>query len=160
MKKYYIVDKDSEVYKGCLEYEKFKENITRVFCDFADENNIKAKKFLINANRLWIVPESEDIENFDRFMSKTQYGLFKKNSELSKKWVLKCQENNLKQPEELFIPFLFDAIGKVKWSLFSVKENVYCTFESDYDFKTPKNFTEIKARDFYKIMEENEVKVS
>ena len=160
MEKYYIVSPGSEVYKEYMKYEKFVDAISKAFSDFADQHGIKATKFYTYTSVLHIFPEKEDIERFGDSMTKTEFGRFKKSSELSQKWVAKCKELGLVEVRKPFVPFLFNAIAKSSWRLFSIKDDVYCTYESTSKFDAPECFTEIKASEFYKIMEDNNVELN
>lgn len=159
MEKYYLVSPESKIYKEYMEYEKFVDTISKVFSDFADQNGIKATSFYTRTNILHIVPTVEDIEHFEDSMSKTELGRFKRKAELSRKWVAKCKELGLVEIHKPFIPFLFNAIAQSSWRLFRVKNDVYCTYSSTSNFEAPKDFKEIKASEFHKIMEDNNVEL-
>lgn len=159
MEKYFLVLPESKVYKDYMEYEKFVDIISKAFTDFADQNGIKATSFYTRTNILHIVPETEDIDRFGDSMSKTELGRFKRKSELSRKWVAKCKELGLNEVNKPYIPFLFNAVAQSSWRLFSVKNDVYCTYQSTSNFDVPKDFKEIKASEFYKIMEDNHIEL-
>lgn len=77
-----------------------------------------------------------------------------------KKWINACKSNNLKTVYRPYLPFEFENTGtKCSWRLFDVNNAIYCTFSSDSDFIKPNGFTEIKASDFYKIMEDNDIQL-
>lgn len=159
MEKYYFVSPESEIYKEYMEYEKFVDVISKVFSDFADQNGIKAVGFYPRTNVLHIEPTIEDIDHFGDSMSKTELGRFKQKSELSRKWVAKCKELGLVEVHKPFIPFLFNVVAKSSWRLFSVKDDVYCTYQCTSNFDAPEDFKEIKASEFYKIMEDNNIEL-
>ncbi len=50
-------------------------------------------------------------------------------------------------------------IAKSSWRLFSIKDDVYCTYESTSKFDAPEYFAEIKASEFCKIMEDNNIEL-
>lgn len=157
MEKFYIVSNDSVLGKKYLEYLEAVNKITDLFRDFAVRNNIHTSSFHPTVTRLWIDPDAEDIKNFSTgFMADTA-GKFKLRNPLNKEWVSLCKENGLTEnARKPYVPFYF-TFGcfecECRWRLFDVDNVIYCTFSSEGDFNTPEGLKEIKASEFYSIME-------
>jgi len=51
----------------------------------------------------------------------------------------------------------FNVYGSTSSRLFAIGDKVYCSFKSEYNFTNPEGFIELKASEFFKIVEdENE----
>ena len=104
---------------------------------------------------MWIDPDAEDIKNFANGFISDIPGKFKLRNPLNKEWVSLCKENGLTEnAHKPYVPFYF-TIGcfKCGWRLFDLDNVIYCTFSSEGDFNVPEGLTEIKASEFYSIME-------
>ena len=88
-------------------------------------------------------------------MKKTNDGEFKKNSEVSKMWIGLVKDiENFDKPRLLFY---FNLIGhRWKERLFHIGDKLYCSIESDGEVSTPDFVIEMKASEFYKVIEEEE----
>lgn len=53
----------------------------------------------------------------------------------------------------MFHSILQLVVFKCRWRLFDLDNVIYCTFSSEGDFNAPEGLTEIKASEFYSIME-------
>lgn len=86
-------------------------------------------------------------------IKKTNDGEFKKNTEVSKMWVELVKDiGHFEKPELLFY---FDLIGhRWKERLFHIGEKLYCSIESDGEVSTPDFAIEMKASEFYRVIEE------
>lgn len=159
MLKYYIVTEQSKVFEQYWKYDSTLKCIQKAFGSFADEHDIKANKFHTLADRLYIVPEKEDIKRFSQDFVKNNVGMFKKKTLLSNKWIEKCKAEGIKTPNKPFIPFVFNCADRCLWRLFDVDSVIYCTFESEAKFVAPKGFQEIDEKEFYSIMESHNVEI-
>lgn len=163
LEKYYIVPNDCKIGEQYLEHLEFVDKVTNLFREFAKQNNIHTHTYYPNVERLWIDPNAEDIKNFSNgFMADTP-GKFKLRNPLNKKWVELCNKNGLtKNVLKPYIPFYFTfGCFKCRWRLFDVDNIIYCTFQTDdTDFKSPVYLTEIKASEFYSIMESKGITIN
>lgn len=161
MEKFYIVSNDSVLGEKYLEYLEAVNKITDLFRDFAIRNNIHTSLFYPSVTRLWIDPDAEDIKNFaNGFISDTP-GKFKLRNPLNKEWVSLCKENGLTEDaHKPYVPFYFTfGCFKCRWRLFDLDNVIYCTFSSEGDFNAPAGLTEIKASEFYSIMESKNITI-
>lgn len=155
MEKFYIVSNDSVLGEKYLEYLEAANKITNLFRDFAAKNNIHTHSFYATVRRLWIDPDVEDIKNFASGFMADIPGKFKLRNHINKKWASLCKENGLTEDVyKPYVPFYFTfGCFECRWRLFDVDSVIYCTFSSEGDFNAPEGLTEIKASEFYSIME-------
>ena len=155
MEKYMVIHNDCPLYKDYFAWKNDEPKVVELFKKIKELYGIESNEVYISRNFFKIVPTQNDMEKFSSMMKKTSYGEFKKNSEASKYWM-----NGIKSIENIEKPrlyYYFDLLGN-KWSemIFDVEGKLYCSIKSDGDVITPYFSTEIKASEFYKIIEESE----
>lgn len=163
MEKFYIVDADSELGANYLKYKSDSALLYNTYLDFAKENGIASDGVYLTAQRLWIKPTKEDKEKFSSEFMMYEEGQFKKTSQLCKKWIELCAKKGIKglaKPNPLFYFNTKDILCyKYRSRLFDLDDKIYCSFEMDNDFIAPDGLTEIKASEFYKIMEQHNIQM-
>lgn len=83
---------------------------------------------------------------------------FKGNSKLAKAWKKLLADNNLEVQRKPRVPIYFNSYAhRMSSNLFSIEGKVYCSLELvDTNFEeVPENMIEMKASEFYKIVEDN-----
>ena len=160
MKRYFIV-KNEELIRLTKEYESMRKKVNDAFTEFAKDNGIETKEYYQFVDKLMIVPTEKDYTTF-KDMLKADGITFRKNSSVSKKWVVLCKEKELQKPDKP-VWELQNLIGWNIWrfrsNLFQLDDKVYGTFETDEDFSLPdEHFIELKGSEFYKIIEDLEGK--
>lgn len=155
MEKYFIVHEGSELYSDYFKWFKDKDKVAKAFRTMCEEFGIETKQFYLTKDRFHIVPTPNDNEKFRSMMMKSDYGVFKKNSSVAKRWVELVKDiENFKKPQLLFyLPLLGH---RWKERLFNVNSVLYGSVESDGEVEIPGCMTEIKASEFYKVIEEME----
>lgn len=157
MNKYFEVKPDCELYREYFAHEKAKLKIALAFREVREKFGIESKEFFPYKDRLCIVPTVSDKGNFLNIMNKTHYGEFRRNSKVSKMWVeLVKNIEHFERPELLYY---FPSLIGHRWKerLFHVGEKLYCSIESDGgEISTPDFVVEMKASEFYKIIEDAE----
>ena len=156
MDKYFEIKPDCGLYKEYFAHEKAKEKIVDAFNTVREKYGIETKTFCQYKDRFWIKPTENDLERFSGMMKKDNVGEFRKNSVISKMWVESVKGIvHFDRPELLFY---FPLIGyRWKERLFHVGEKLYCSIESDAEFPTPDFAIDMKASEFYKIIEDEEI---
>ena len=159
MEQYFEITKESSHYKEYFDYLEADEACEKSVKSFLDENGIHTDYYAISRDKLWI---DDTEENRNQFGSQlTKYGeqglvAFKKTSKIGKKWTML----NVKKVRKPFVPFFFsDVYGKSHSRLFHVVKKLYCSIdcpERDTKVNTPQEFIEMKASEFFKIVEEQE----
>lgn len=156
MEKYYIVTSDSLIFKGYMDYREMSEKVNCAFKEFAEEYGFETHEYYQSVQRLHICPTDSDTERFGKCFKKDTPGLFKKNTPQARAWVNKCQALGLKTACKPYLGFEFRIYGRSRSRLFMIKDILYASFGTDCDFKDPVGFKEIKASEFFKVIEEYE----
>ena len=154
MEKFYTVSPESPVYQQYFDYDMFTKEISKLYTEFADEHGIETTRFWPDADEFMIDPTEADKQKFHEQMRKDKVGLFKKNSAMNKAWLAACKDRGIVTRMKPFLPFVFNTFGRVQFRLFHIDTTLYCTFESKSQFDNPPLFNELKASEFYKIMED------
>lgn len=155
MDKYFEIKTDCALYKDYFAHEEDEPKIVSAFKVVCEKFGIETKEFYMKKSNFWIVPTANDREKFSGIMKKTNDGEFKKNSDVSKMWVDLVKDIEHFEKPKLF--YYFDLLGhRWKERLFHIGERLYCSIESDGEVSTPEFVTEMKASDFYKVIEDNE----
>lgn len=156
MEKYYIVMPGSPIYKEYMDYKVMSEKVNTAFVEFAKEQGFETHEYYQSAQRLYICPTEGDVDKIGKYFKKDTPGLFKKNSPPAKAWVNKCQVFGLKSPSKPNLAFEFRIFGRTSSRLFMVGDALYASFRADCNFENPDGFEEIKASDFFKVIEDYE----
>lgn len=158
MEIYFRVKRDNPIYKKYFEWWNNLDNVKRKWEQFRKLEGIEATQF-VPRQELYIVPTEVDLINFGRFLCKDIFpgGLrkFKKTSSVQKDWERFCN-NNVKFIDKPILFYNFPIMGKSRTRLFHYNDDVYGSISSDYiedDFKIPDGYEQIKASEFYKIIE-------
>jgi len=153
MERFYIVTSDSSIHKDYLDYREMSEKVNGAFVEFAKEQGIETHEYYQSAQYLHICPTDGDTVNFGKYFKKDVPGLFKKNSPLAKAWVNKCQALGLKSPYKPNLGFEFRVFGRTSSRLFMINDVLYASFRADCDFKNLAGLKELKASEFFKVIE-------
>lgn len=156
MEKYYIVTPSSPIHKEYMDYKAMSKKVNTAFAEFAKEQGFETHEYYQSAQRLYICPTEGDVNKFGKYFKKDTPGLFKKNSPLTKAWVDKCKVLGLKSPNKPNLAFEFRVFGRTSSRLFMINNVLYASFRADCDFENLDGFKEIKASEFFKIIEEYE----
>lgn len=153
MDKYFEVKPDCALYKEYFDHEKAGEKIKAAFNQVREKFGIETTTFYLQKDRLRIEATDKDMEKFS--IKKGNSGEFRKNSAPSKMWVELVKDiAHFERPE---LMFYFPLIGhRWKERLFHIGEKLYCSIESDGEVSTPDFVVEMKASEFYKIIEDVE----
>jgi hypothetical protein len=155
MKKYYIVDKESEIAKAYKAWKEEQYKINDAFRELAVECGIETKEYYPVVNSLWIVPTKNDREKFKDQVKKSCDGEFKKGSPISKLWLEKIKEKEIQDLTRPHLMFYFSVRGRCREGMTEVCGTFYATYESECDFECLNEaFKEIKASEYYKAMED------
>lgn len=156
MEKYYIVTPSSSIHKRYLDYKDLSKKVNTAFVEFAKEQGFETHEYYQLVNDLYICPTEGDVNKFGKYFKKDTPGLFKKNSPLAKAWVNKCQVLGLKSPHKPNLAFEFSVFGRTSSRLFMIDDVLYASLRADCDFKSLDGLAEIKASEFFKIIEDYE----
>jgi len=160
MKRYYEVTNKSNLYKDYMGYLDNVKLVNELVKDFMDKNNIQSESYATDKTDLYIVPTENDMLKYKNVLSSYVDELykFKGNSKIAKTWKKSLEDNNLEVQRKPKVPIYFNSYSYRSLSnLFSIDGKVYCSLELvDKDFdEVPEGMIEMKASEFYKIIEDN-----
>lgn len=162
MEKYFIIKKDSQLYKDYFQWQEDKKNIVKVYDDFAKKHGIESGRFLPLKKRLCIVPSERDKDKFrnDLTLEYMDNGLrqFKVRSTIGKDWINAVADLRIAMKPNYF--GLVRVYGRYSERLFNIKDTLYGSLSANSDFKLHDCMEEIKASDFYKVIEDYNASIS
>lgn len=160
--RFFKVKKDNKIYNEYFEWWNNIEPTKEKWKEFKNMVGIESTCF-VPSKELYIVPTENDLIKFGRFLCKEEFkdGLrkFKKTSTIQKDWEKFVNANiKLISKPNIIMDFLFCG-GRITTRLFHYEKNVYCSvnhYEYEDNYKVPEGYEEIKASEFYKIIEKIE----
>lgn len=159
MEKFYIVTKKSLIYKAYFRWQQNVKDVNVIVKDVMDRYGIEAREYCIgtNENYFIIYPTEHDIETYRSQMKKDSFvkspSSFKKTSPIFKELFKLLKDADLKVLHKPAIQWEFTCCGKSRSRLFDIGGVLYASYDYDGEFDNPKGFQEIKANEFYKIIE-------
>lgn len=154
MEKYFEIKPDSSLYADYFAYMKDNEKVWKAVNEVREKFGIESDGFYHVKDAFWISPTENDVEKFRSMTKKNRPGEFKKNSDPSKMWVGLVKDIKHFEKPKLF--YYFQLYLRWKERLFSVGEKLYCSIDSEFEFPIPEFAIEMKASEFYRIVEEME----
>lgn len=158
MERYFIATEESELRKDYFDYLEKGRIMDEHVKKFFAKHGIESKQYIPGSERLCIIPTDADAKKFEKSLTKPVNGIsaFKKNSAINKDWLNSLREAQLAIPYKPVVGVYFANIfGHFKTRLFKVNDTVYCSIDPEYEItETPKGFIEIKASEFYKVIED------
>lgn len=157
MDKYFEIKPDCALYKEYFAHEKAGEKIKEAFNKVKEKFGIEATVFYLHKDRLRIAATDKDMEKFSGMMKKDSAGEFRKNTVISKMWVELAKDIvHFERPKMIYyVPMIGH---RWKERLFHIGEKLYCSIESDGEVTVPDFTVEMKASEFYKVIEDAEEK--
>ena len=163
MERYFEI-KDKVLVQKYEKYEIMSEKMRNTFCEFCEKHGIEAERYKETAEHLIIVSTKNDMEKFGTQIKKNTYGHFKDNSKLAKEWIALCKEKGIETPykpiwEMSRLMKVQSGVFENRFSsrMFSIAGVLYGSYEIDRDWEFPKTdaFAELKASEFWRIVEDN-----
>lgn len=159
MKKYYVLDKESQISKDYLKWKQEQFKINDAFRKLVSELGIETTEYYPTVGRLHIVPTRRDREKFQEEFMKNSNGLFKIGSKTNKAWVEEVKNKDIHGYQKPRLFLYFNARGSWSECLLEIDGTVYATFDSESEFECKcDSFHEIKASEYHKIIEDYEEK--
>ena len=156
MEKYYIVPEGTSLH---TEYFKYKENlafVNAVVKEFILSHGIETTEYWCSTSQFAIIPTEKDVKSFGHLLRKEKdengLRLFRKDSFINKEWASKSIKV-FRRPQ---VMFSFSGYGNGSSRLFDADGVLYCSHQSKYDFKCLEEFKEIKASEFFKVLEDSQ----
>lgn len=158
MDKYFEIKPDCALYKEYFAHEKAGEKIKAAFEQVREKFGIETTVFYLKKDRFHIAATEKDMEKFSGMMKKGNVGEFRKNSAPSKMWVELVKDiAHFNKPKLIF----YTRMNCFRWKerMFHIGEKLYCSItDSDGEISVPEFAVEMKASEFYKVIEDAEEK--
>lgn len=158
MEKFFIITDECNYKKDYIDYKKNIKEVNKFVKEFFEENKIEASQYYVTNKQLYIIPNKNDIEKFDKFLNKPiQQGLrgFKKNSKINKLFTQKLKDKNLKVLSRPSLWMYMNGVyGNMKTTTYLLENTVYLKLSTTYDGQiNEKGFKEIKGSEYYAAIE-------
>jgi len=154
MEKYFEIQKDSPFYQTYFSWIEDRKRINRAFGIIREDFGIETKEYYPRKDTLQIVPTQQDKLNFKDQLMKSDYGAFKKNSEVSKAWRDRMTDVNL--IHKPMVGYHVSVYGRWSEQLFHIDDTLYGKIETNSEISLPDFCIPMKASEYYRIMEEAE----
>ena len=159
IERYFIISSDAQISKDLISYEENAAKVNEAMRKLSREVGIEGSEYYPGSDVLGIVPTENDLTKFASQLRKDTYSdglrLFKKNSEVGKKWMVLASEVKPQRKPRLWLYYHF-LMGKMRTRLFRIDGTIYCSIENDGQYEKPGEFMEIKASEFFKVIEDYE----
>ena len=158
MEKYFTVTEESSLHKDWFAYKENREKVNELYKQFAEQVGIDSREYHLTDKVLYIVPTEKDTVNFSPFLcNPINDGLckFKASSKIAKGWVKALKDAELKVIRRPMVILYLKSMGggRFRNRLFDHNGVLYCSIDPAGE-GAPEGFNEIKASEFYKIIEE------
>lgn len=158
MEKYYMVTEKSSLHKAWFDYKSNVSQVNEFVKNFISENGIETREYYVSDTEIYIVPSEKDVETFGNTLGATlENGLrkFKGNSKIGKAWVKALKDAGLEVLRKpMVILFFRSSGGRFRSRIFDQNGVLYCSIDPAGEHE--EGFVEMKASEFFKIIEETE----
>lgn len=159
MEKFYRAEPDSALYNDYLLWMECRDKAIGVAQDLLHEFGVQATRYSFGREYFSIDATASDLKKFDgqfkKHKSDCGFCVFKKATPLGKEW--KRRVAQIPVMHKPFVPDYFrNALGKMRTRLFDIDGTVYCSIECDKNFVPNDKLTEMKASEFFRIIEAQE----
>lgn len=159
MEKYFTVTEESKLHKEWFDYKDNKKAVNELVNIFTSENGIEAEEYYADNGAFYIVPSEKDTDTFLNLLgSPHDNGLrkFKSTSKIGKAWIKALKDADLKIMQRPMAILYFKSVGgKFRSRMFDQNGILYCSLEPVHG-ENPVGFVEMKASEFFRIVEESE----
>lgn len=163
MEKFFQIKDDCKLYNDYFAFIKMKTEMNNLFDEFTKIHQLSGQKFVISTNRLIMELNEQEQQTYANDLIKNQnYKIhniyaFKKNAKLCKKWIQLCEKENIKfiLSKPMIGFYLNKNLFPFGQRLFHIGTNLYGSLDNkkDSDFELDDFLIELKASEFYKIIE-------
>lgn len=159
MEKFYKAEPDSRLHRDYMAWLRCREKAIDIAKELLKEYGVKAGRYSIGRYHFAIEATPGDLDRFRKQLCKNpdSNGLyaFRRNSCIGRDW--EQQTKDLTVLSTPFVPWYFkNALGQMKTRLFAIGGTVYCSLECTSGAIPGDKLTEIKASEFFRIIEEAE----
>ena len=157
MERYFIVTEQSKLRKDWFAYKENREKVIELYKQYTVQAEIESREYYVSDDEIYIIPTEKDSTKFLPFLcNPINDGLckFKASSKIAKGWIKALKDADLKVQQKPMVILYFKSFGgKYRSRVFDHNDVVYCSIDP-YEGESPEGFIEIKASEFFKIVEE------
>jgi hypothetical protein len=156
MERFFIVHEGTELHTDYFSWLENAKKVNKIVNKFMNEMNIETDKYHASESNFYIVPTAKDIETFGKYLTKPiehRLRKFKSNSKINKRWLDMLEEEKIRILRKPDVRFYFNSSGRTRSRLFDIDGVLYTSIEP-YTGDVPKGFTELKASEFFKVIED------
>lgn len=161
MKKYFVI-KDENYIKEYEKYEKDYQSLGECFNILKAEFELETDIFYHSIKRLMLKLTSSDFKRFKTDVLKDDDRKFKSNSAINKRWMELMKQYEITHPEkpDLAYTYIKRSIGGgYSWNVVKIDNVLYGFFDNNRgDITLIGTLEEIKASEYYKVLEEEDEK--
>lgn len=159
MERYFRVRSDSQLYNDYMSYRINSIIVNERVMKFFAEFGVESTKYIPGQDCLGIIPTDSDRLKFSTQLRKDEVSngvcFFKKKSPVGKAWAILTAELKPKcKPSPIF--YVDGLIGRCRTRLFEIDKSVYCSIDSEVEFIKPDFLEELRASEFFKVVEDYE----
>jgi hypothetical protein len=162
MEKYFTVTEKNSLRKDYMDYLQNIKDVNVIAKKFMEDNNFETHEYSCSNTAFYIVPTDNDLTNCSKSLMNdvgNELRRFKKNSKIGKAWIQTVKDSEIKVLQKPYIPSYFkNTFGHMRMNIFMINDIVYCYFEMEHDFEVPEGMIEIKASEYYQVIEEHKEK--
>ena len=163
MEKFFKINSESDLYRKYFDFIDMSKKFNEIYKEFAQKHEIESHEYYQSANRLCICPTEKDKERFKGMFCADSYTDFKKTAPICKEWAKLCKENKIETPRKPSVAWDTNVnlnSNRSSQRLFHIGNMLIGSIDNKCDekFDLSSEFEEIKASEFYKIVEESEEK--
>jgi hypothetical protein len=164
MEKYYTVTEECSLHKAWFGYKENKARVNELFKHFKEQTGFESSEYYVTDHEIYIIPTEKDVETFGSVLcAPINDGLrkFRTTSKVGKAWVKALDDASLKVETKPMVILYFRSFGggRYRSRIFDLNGNLYCSIDP-VDGEAPKGFVEMKASEFFGIIEESEKEAS
>lgn len=164
MEKYYTVTEECQLHKEWFDFKENTAQIRELFKKFKESVGIESTAYFVTNDEIYIVPTEKDLETFGSVLCSPindELRKFRTTSKIGKAWVKALKDADIKVLHKPRVILYFRSFGggKFRSRLFDQSGILYCSIDPA-DGEAPKGFVEMKASEFFKVIEEKETVAS
>lgn len=160
VERYFTIKSDAPISIDLFAYLDNRAKVNEAMRKLSDAEGIEGSEYYPGTDVLGIVPTENDAKNFASQLRKEVHEggirLFKKRSDIGKKWAAIASEVHPQSKPRMWVYYSFLLGGANRTRLFAIDGVVYCSIEGSITYEKPEEFTEMKASEFFRVIEDYE----
>ena len=161
MEKFFIITDECNYKRDYINYKENTKRVNELMNEFFSESGIETSKYYVTDKQLYIIPNENDVNKFDKLLNKPiQQGLrgFKKSSKINKSFLQKLKDNDIKVLDSPSLWMYINGFyGNMSTTTCLIDGIMYLKLSTTSNKEiNEKGFTEIKGSEYYAAIENME----